>query len=474
MGQFVGRSKELDELHRVDQQKKAALIVSIGRRRIGKSRLIQEFAKSFTHSIEIQGIAPRESQTNQDQLDHFSRELARQTKLPVVGFKDWEDAFLMLSSYAQGKHILVFLDEISWMGHKDAEFAGKLKNAWDLHFKRNDKLRLVLCGSVSSWIQENILNSTGFVGRISLELPVRELALHEMNQFFGKRARQVSDLEKLRVLSLTGGVPRYLEEINYALPAEENWKSLCFKSTGFLFNEFEHIFKDIFERRCGTYHQIVLSMKEGKKTLSEISKISDMPANGVLTRYLADLELSGFVRKETSWDLVLGKETTSVYRIADSYLRFYLKWIAPNRAKIGKGLFEKVAIEKLSGFDSFIGLQFESLVLNHLNEVLEALKINPQSIENAGTYIQNKTQRREGCQIDLLIQTKSTLYLCELKARKVIDASVILEVKQKIKRLKRSKALTVRPILIYAGQLSAEIEDQDFFSQVISLRDLLG
>lgn len=126
---FWGREHELGELHRVDKQKKAALIVCMGRRRIGKSRLIQKFGTKTPNYIEISGLAPREKQTSQDQLNWFSKEFARQSKFPEVIFRDWSDAFQLLASYCAKKHILIFLDEISWMGHHDPDFPGKLKIA---------------------------------------------------------------------------------------------------------------------------------------------------------------------------------------------------------------------------------------------------------------------------------------------------------------------------------------------------------
>lgn len=245
-GFFWGREAELKDLARIDQQKKAGLVVCLGRRRIGKSRLIQEFAKNIPNFIEIQGPGPREAQTNQDQLNWFAKELARQTKMPEVIYKDWGDAFQVLATYFGNKHTLIFLDEISWMGQHDPDFTGKLKIAWDLYFKKNSKLRLVVCGSVSAWIQKNILESTDFVGRISLELCLKELPLKDAHRFWGKKSRQVSSLEKLRILSLTGGVPRYLEEINYNQSAEENYKNLCFSKNGFLLFEFLKIFNDVF------------------------------------------------------------------------------------------------------------------------------------------------------------------------------------------------------------------------------------
>jgi hypothetical protein len=472
---FWGRESELQDLYRIDRQKKASLIVCLGRRRIGKSRLIQEFGKKIPNFIEIQGLGPREAQSNQDQLNWFARELARQTKMPEVIYKDWGDAFQVLASYFGNKHTLIFLDEISWMGQHDPDFAGKLKVAWDLYFKKNTKLRLVVCGSVSSWIQKNILESTDFVGRISLEIFLRELPLKDALRFWGNRSKQVSSLEKLRILCLTGGVPRYLEEINYSQSAEENYKNLCFSKSGFLFSEFSKIFQDVFGRRTASYKKIVQALIAGPKNFSMISEATKLPANGTLARYLSDLDVSGFIRKEMMWDFInlKDKEKTVRYRLSDNYLRFYLKYIQPNATKIEKGLYKESGIDKLPAFDGFIGLQFENIILNNYIEVCKVLGISLTSVLNVGSYFQAQTKRQNSCQIDLLIQTKNTLYLCELKARREVDILVIEEMKKKIETLKIPESLSVRSVLIYVGHLNEQILEEDYFDEIVNFERLL-
>ena len=94
------------------------------------------------------------------------------------------------------------------MGSKDPTFLGKLKTAWDLYFKNNPQLVLILCGSISSWIEENILSSTGFMGRISLDIILEELPLYECNEFWNAEQNRASAFDKLKVLSVMGGVPR--------------------------------------------------------------------------------------------------------------------------------------------------------------------------------------------------------------------------------------------------------------------------
>lgn len=137
---FFGREKELGQLERINNQKKASLIVLTGRRRVGKSRLIEHFAHTQTSQfIEIQGLGPRPKQTNQEQLDHFMKKLSEQTNIPYAQVKDWESAFTFLYQQIKSKKVIILLDEISWMGKYDPDFAGKLKVAWDTQFKKTRK-----------------------------------------------------------------------------------------------------------------------------------------------------------------------------------------------------------------------------------------------------------------------------------------------------------------------------------------------
>ncbi len=143
----------------------------------------------------------------------------------------WSAAFQLLASQLPAKGtVVILLDEISWMGIGEPDFAGYIKNAWDELFSRRARTLVVLCGSVSSWIEENILNNTAFVGRCSWQFHLRPLSLIESQQFWGRAASRISSAEKLRFLAVTGGIPRYLEELNPKLTAEQNIARLCFSS----------------------------------------------------------------------------------------------------------------------------------------------------------------------------------------------------------------------------------------------------
>ena len=224
---FVGRENDLKLLKGLFDLKKAAIAVCSGRRRIGKSTLIQQFGKQAKTFLEFQGLPLREGITKKDQLNAFSEQLAKQTSLPGLNLESWYQAFSLLNNVIKNEKTVILLDEISWIATGDKNFAGQLKISWDTEFKHHSRLILVLCGSVSSWIDKNILNNAGFVGRISLKLSPEELSLFHCNMFWGKKAGRIEAKEKLKMLAVTGGVPRYLEEINPNLPAEETDRSVC-------------------------------------------------------------------------------------------------------------------------------------------------------------------------------------------------------------------------------------------------------
>ncbi len=190
---FIGRKKELESLELLLKKKSASIVVIRGRRRIGKSRLIKEFVSDKKSWI-FSGLPPVPGSTKQRQLDAFSVQIAQNLNMPKIQASEWIEYFTFLGKQAKDQRIVIVLDEISWMGSEDPDFLGQLKTAWDLHFSENTELLLILCGSVSSWIEENILKSTGFVGRISVDMVLEELSIAESGEFWRGQRNKVSPL----------------------------------------------------------------------------------------------------------------------------------------------------------------------------------------------------------------------------------------------------------------------------------------
>lgn len=473
---FVGRKKELSLLKDLLDLKKSSLVTVQGRRRIGKSTLIKEFARRQKITFyEFQGLAPRSGLTNQDQLNHFGETLAGYLGMANIHFESWGQALAGLNNLVTKKGpTLILLDEISWAGGKDNDFAGKLKDQWDRTLSLNTNLILVLCGSVSSWIEENILKNSGFAGRVSLELHLKELSIAESKELLSsQRQGKITTNDLAQYLCVTGGVPKYLEEIATNYPVQDNIFKLCFESSGILFTEFDRIFSEVFGRRHLTYTKILLTLRDGPKEPSEVAKAIGHPINSDFTNYLTDLNLGGFIRRDYTWNFHGSLSRLSQLRISDNYTRFYLKYIYPRKDKIMKHPFPREQGLVLLNWNSIMGIQFESLILNNLTTLIPKIRINESEIIQIGPYFQNRTKRLPGVQIDLLILTnKKVIHQVEIKSGPIVKKGIIDEVREKNKRLKMPKGFSVRNHLIYGGELSDSITEANFFDTLISFEEL--
>ncbi|MBE6396535.1 MAG: ATPase [Lentisphaerae bacterium] len=473
---FIGREEQLEQLKALWRKPVASLVTCRGRRRVGKSTLIEEFARrNRVRFIKLEGVEPQQGVNNETQLKAFGQQLAEQTGCEESQPENWFKAFARLSKVLNPREKTVLLiDEISWMGKYDAAFPGELKYAWDNRFSKNPKLIMVLCGSVSSWIDKKILKSKGFVGRPSLNLLVPELSMHECAAFWRRGGCRASSTDIIDVLSVVGGIPKYLENIDPALSADENIKRLCFTPGALLVGEFDEIFNDALDVNLGQKKRILVSLGDGGKTPTEVAETLGLENNGHLSAYLEELETAGFIARDTGLNPSTGKPSNVVrYRISDNYTRFYIKYIEPNREMIQKGTFTFVSLAQLPGWETMLGLQFECLVYNNLREIVKRIGLDQTLILSAAPYVQNPTTRTSGCQIDLLIQTRRMVYVVEIKRRESIGEWVVADVEEKISKLKTPRSVSVVPVLVYDGSLSKRVPADGYFGHTISTLEML-
>ncbi len=475
MGLFLGRKQELSRLSRLKRLKKASLVVIKGRRRVGKSTLVQEFAKN-KRLISLSGLPPAPGITQQKQRDEFGDQLCLELRLPRVSFSTWSDAFRFLGAQIGNEEIIVLLDEISWMGGLDPSFLGSLKTWWDQEGSKKQSLVLILCGSISIWIEKNILRNTGFVGRISLVIHLKPLSIQDSVSFLKKKGFSGSIYELLKILSVTGGIPWYLDLIDPKESADQNIYELCFEPASQLVNEFQTIFHDLFERKGELYRKILQALIDGMKTQQEIRNLTKLDGGGTLSDHMKNLVASGFVSEHYQWSFkkgAVGKQ--KLYRLSDCFLRFQLKYVEPYRDLIEQGSYKKAAAGKLPGWDSIMGFQLESLLLTNREFLFQALGLDPSTIICDNPFVQTPTARKKGCQIDYLIQTKlNVLIICEFKfSKNELSSSILNELKEKSETLAIPKGFGKALALFHIGGVSAKVEESPLLYRVIDLRDLL-
>lgn len=475
-GKFVGRAEELTQMQPFLDKKTASLLVVKGRRRVGKSRLAEEFAKGSTF-YKFSGLAPVSGVTAQDQRDEFARRISEQFDVPQLKAQDWSELFALLGKLLGQSRVVLLFDEISWLAHGDDTFLSKLKNAWEDYFKPNSQLVFILCGSISTWIEKNIISSTGYFGRLSWVLHLNPLPLKDSCELLKAQGFKTTDQEVFKLLSVTGGIPWYIEQMDAGRTAVENIQRQCFTQGGILANDFDLIFHELFIKRDEIYKRIVLALSGPPIDYQTISEKTKYPKSGRLTEYLEDLEKAGFISKDQTWSLRTGKLLELYqYRLSDNYLRFYLKYISPRKKHIEQGRLTTMALSSTTGWDTIMGLQFENLVVNNRHELYKTLRINPGDVVYDNPYFQRKTRQQEGVQVDFLIQTRhNTLYVIEVKfSKNKVGRGVIDAVKEKIEKIKSAKNMVFLPVLVHVNGVTAAVEEENYFYDIVPFAGFLN
>ena len=470
----------IDQLSALFRKRVASLVTCRGRRRIGKSTLVEKFAeKERCRFIKIEGKRPAPGLTNADELATFARQLADQTGAERGTPADWPDAFRRLDGrIGDREKTVVLLDEVSWLAYYADGFADDFKIAWDNLFKKHDRLVLVLCGSVSSWIRENIIDNSAFFGRRSLDIIVPELPLADCAKFWGPAASRIAPREILDVLSVTGGVPRYLEEIDPGLSAFENIRRLCFCPNALLRTDFGEMFRDVVTRERDFSGSVLKCLSDGPRTAAEIEAALGIGKGGRVSAVLERLSEAWLSTGDEVTDPETGRRPKERrWRLRDNYSRFFLKYIEPSAGAIDSGAFEITGLDTLEGIDSIFGLAFENLVVNHVRDLLPLLNLRGALVLSAAPYQRRGTsgaRGRAGVQIDLLLQTRRTVCVVEVKRKGEIGREIIDETDAKLKALKLPAGVSARAALVYEGHLAPIVEADGYFDSIVPFHRLLS
>ena len=476
---FYGREEQFADLERLWGKRTSSFVTCRGRRRIGKSTLIERFAEiSNARFIKIEGLRPEKNLSNSAELAHFCEQLSAITGLDFEVPSSWLKAFLQLDSVIKdGKRTVVLLDEISWMGYYDPAFAGILKTAWDNYLKKHPRLILVVCGSVSSWIKTHIIDDGAFYGRRSLDVVVPELPLGECIKFWGKAIERIELREIIDILSITGGIPRYLEEVSAALSANENICAMAFRPKSILRSDFDEMFQDVITKQPTLCARVIRLLLDGSYSGAEIASLLEVDRNGNINKALEQLEEAGLIALDEGKNPETGEDLREKrYRLKDNYCRFYLKYVEPEKTVIDKGQYELGTLDQLEGWESVKGLAFENLVVNNFAALKPHLGIGKSTITSVAPYRRagSRDGKRVGVQVDLLLQTRRTMYVVEVKRQRSIGREVIKEMEEKVKLLPHRKGVSIRTALVYDGELAPIVEADGYFDAIIPFRRLLG
>ncbi len=462
---FVGREYHIAQLDKLYRSRSSHIAVIYGRRRIGKSSLVEQFAKSKA-LIKFEGI---EGAHTPEQIRQVTNDLARQINDPIlnsVHFSKWNDLFEYLTTYlsANRKKVVLFFDEVQWLAANQSLFISLLKKYWDNHWKQENVL-LILCGSVSSYMMKRVIRSKALFGRIDLELCLEPLLPKDALQLIGSNRNRD---EAFTYLLLLGGIPRYLEMIDSKRSLIQNINELAFTKAGFLTNEYEKIFYSQF-REHKNYERIVKHLARGPANLEEISKHVKMPSGGGLKSYLENLEKSLFITAYTPYDRGATSKIKK-YKLTDEYLRFYFKYIIPNikliQSNTRRNLFKTLVVDQ---WQSWLGFAFENFCLKNAEVIAETLGF----LDHVTSFGPLISRGQKGFQVDLLyLRNDRTVTVCEMKfLDKPVSPSIIPEMEKKMALVKPPKGYTVEKALISRHGASKSLKISEYFEHSISVTD---
>ena len=476
---MIGREKEVKELNKLYDRNRAELVAVYGRRRVGKTYLIDEtFAGriTFRHA----GLSPADEDAKgllRAQLDHFYNSLLlfgmENSKKP----DNWLDAFLLLEQFLQktdnGSRQLVFLDELPWLDTPRSGFIRAFEGFWNNWGCHRKNLMVIVCGSANSWMMNSLINNHGgLYNRVTYEIKLAPFTLRECEAFFQANNIRLSRYDIAQSYMIFGGIPYYLRYFDGEYSLAQNVDRMIFARNAKLKDEYDRLYQSVFinpdtEKAIVTF----LATRNAGFTRKEITEKLGVSDGGRLSKNLNALIASDFVVKYVPFGM--GKREEH-YKVVDPFCLFYLHFIRDINGGSDSFWQENLTAQPVV---TWRGLAFEHVCFNHIPQIKKALGIS--GVITSASAWSKREDDQEGTRIDLLLtRNDNVLNMCEIKyyggnftVKK--DDYLTLLGRQELLMSKVSPKLTIRSTLITTFGLTQN-EYSGVFTNVITLDDLFA
>ncbi len=416
MSNIIGRKQQIEELMRLFRKKQSQLVAIYGRRRVGKTYLVRELFKehlAFYHT----GVSPLELEDGnllEAQLEAFHSCLIQYGAKTISRPKNWMEAFErlreLLEKQDKNKRLVVFIDEMPWMDTPRSGFVTAFEHFWNGWGAGQDNLMLIVCGSATSWIQDNLINSYGgLYDRVNAEIQLAPFTLYEAEQLLRFQDVTLSRYDILQLYMAVGGIPMYLSYVQPGLSLAQTIDSLYFDHKAKLKNEFERLFNSLF-RSPEPYKAIIrqLSKRQSGYSREEIAEKTGIVAGKSLSQALHALEASDFIERYKPFE---NNKRNLQYRLIDPFCLFYLDQVEGR----GRGSHFWRDNENHPSLNPWRGRAFENACLGHIEQVKAGLGVAGVSSENS-PWTMRGIDGQKGMQIDLIIsRSDRVINLCEMK-----------------------------------------------------------
>ena len=407
---LVGRERECKELQRVMNSDRSEFVIVYGRRRVGKTFLIDQYYQGKYDFTFVGG----HNLSRQRQLTNFAKALKKYSGVKPEKFADWFDAFDALEEYLESqdenKKKVVFIDEMPWIDTQKSDFVSALENFWNGWAARRSDIVFIASGSATSWMVDNLIeNQGGLHARITSSIYIRPFTLKETEEYLQRKYCKWDRYQILQCYMVFGGIPFYLSLINPQDSLVQNVDRMFFSHSAIMRSEFDELYNALFSN-AELYINVVKALANHHGGMSRAEIVKAVGVNGgTLSRVLTNLERCDFISRSHNFGC---KTREANYRLIDFYTLFYYRFIAQDTSGDEQWWSHNFESRLVSTWQ---GLTFEIVCLVHTDAIKQALGISGMATE---VFSWNKmgNDEQKGAQIDLVIKRADRIvHLCEMK-----------------------------------------------------------
>lgn len=430
---FIGRERELNALEKLYTSNKFEFAVIYGRRRVGKTALINRFIGDKS-SIYFMGV---ESNAKQN-LENFSKSIIEYSSgiETETSFLSFQAALEYVFKLAEKERLILVIDEYPYVARSSKSLASTLQLLID-KYKETSKLMLILCGSSMSYMEDHVLAyKAPLYGRRTAQIKLLPFDFEETCHYF----KNFSDEDKALIYGIVGGTPQYLLQMDDRLSVEDNIKNTFLNPISFLYEEPVNLLKQEV-REPAIYTAIITAIAAGASRMSEISSKVGEDTN-VCSTYIKNLINLGIVQKETPYGEKASRK--SVYSIEDNMFRFWHRFVLENNSVIARGATELVYKRIEPQLSDYMGKVFEDICKQYLWKRLLAGEC-PVEFTSLGRWWGNDPIEKSRAEIDIIgEQDKATALFGECKwTNEKVDLGVLETL------VKRSGLFSYKKIYFY-------------------------
>ena len=387
---FYCREAELRTMNNRYKKDRFECIVIYGRRRVGKTALINEFCKGKP-TVYFSAL----NASSKENLEALSKAIYTcqnpdSTSTPT--YRSYEDALEAITGMAMEKRLVFVIDEYPYLAKAEKSISSRLQHIID-HSWQDSRIYLILCGSSMSFMEYQVLGyESPLYGRRTAQFKIQALTYREITEFHP----ELKAADQALLYGVTGGIPHYINKLDVESNLDEALLENLFSTSSYLFEEPENLLKQEL-REPAIYNSVISAIAAGASHSNEISTKVGVES-GVCAKYLKVLLDLGILKKETPITEKSGKKT--IYVIDDNFFRFWYRFVPRNMSVISAGRMRLVYEQAVKRFyPDYMGLVFEKMCQEYL---LRYAKDLPILLSNVGQWWGTDSKTRKEVQIDIV------------------------------------------------------------------------